>query len=421
MYALLPIFSSVALFLILAGCQGRDHNNPLDPLNPDTGGTLDILNAIAGNGEVTLEWDDLGFSDLDGYDILRVEENAPESTLLNDFPIPRTETQWLDSDVINDYEYTYLLRLLTPDGEFPMSLPDIATPGLTTVWIVDFSSPSLRKISPDGRDIIKRTTGLSSPLDLDITTAGDAIWVADYYGGEVNKYDIEGEFVLAFDHSSAGWGLPISLDFNSLDNTLWIGGSSPDGVTQITSYGAEIGHYPTISYPIDIDISQTDGTVWVASRDDNAVCMHRVDEPGFTTFTGFNRPISLSVDPGSGRCWIADSTGVTVLNKRGDIVFSLENFSYPQVVAVDAGDGACWVADYTGSWSVSRVNASGDVELTAGNFDSISDMKVNFLDGTCWLTSVTATDGEVIKLSKGGEILGRVGRLSYPAAISILP
>ena len=412
---------SAAIVFAIAGCQGRDRVNPLDPLNPDTGGTPDILNAIAGNAEVSLEWDDLGFNDLDGYDLLRVEEDVPESTLLNDSPIHPSETQWMDSDVINDHTYTYILRFLTPDGLFPKSMPDVATPGPTTVWIVDFNSPSLRKVSPDGRDLVKRTTGLSGPIDLVVTAAGDAIWVADYFEGKVIKYDIEGEFVLDYDQSSAGRGLPVSLAFNSLDNTLWIGGRFPDGITQIDDHGEEIAHFVSISYPIDIDVDRSNGTVWVASREDRAVYRLRDGEADFTAFTGFNRPSSLSVDPISGRCWIADEREVTVLNREGEIVLSPESLSSPQVVAVDASDGACWVVGFTGSWSVFRVNASGDIEFNAGEFDFISDMTVDYVKGTCWLTSVTSSDGEVIKLSRNGVVLGRVGRLSYPSAISVLP
>jgi hypothetical protein len=404
----------------MSGCEGRDRANPLDPLNPATGGTPDNFNAIADDGKVTLEWYDLGFDDLIGYELTRLEEDTGESSTLNDFPIPPSEITWMDETVTNDRTYAYTLHFLTPGDEMISSLPDRATPGPSTVWAADFNSPAIRKISPDARDLVRSVRGFYGPWDLSISPSGD-IWVADFSAGHVKKFDIDGEFLLRYDLSSAGRGRPLSLGYDTRSNTLWIGGRSPDGVVHITDQGFEIAYYASISYPIDIDIDRSNGTVWVASRDTRSVYRLRPGEGSFTAIPGFNQPASLSVDPGSGYCWIADGSSVIVLGNNGDIQLSLSDFRSPQVVAVDVGDGSCWVGDDEGSWSVSRVSSSGDVEFEIAGFDFISDLIVNEFDGSCWVTTVTIEDGEVIKLSSNGEVVGRVGRLAYPAAIDVLP
>lgn len=407
--------------MILFGCEGRDRSNPLDPLNPDTGGVPDNLNAVAADAEVILEWDDFGFDDLEGYDIIRTEEDLPESTTLNGSRLSPSATTWVDRDVLNSRTYSYVLRFLTPGDNALLSEPDLATPGTVTIWAVDINSPSLRKISPDGRDLVKRIAGLSGPADLTITGEGGNIWVADYFGGQLKKYDLEGELILSRFHSSEGRGLPLSLDYRDSDSTIWVGARSPDGLSQVNSAGEEVSYYSTISYPIDVAIDGSDGTVWVASLDENTVHRQGPGDDGFTLITGFNQPRSLSVDAVSGHCWVADNQGVTILSRDGGTFLSLLDFNSPGAVAVDISDGSCWVSDYNGDWSVSRVDSNGAVEVRVGGFGSISDLAVDYSSGECWLTVVTATEGEVVKLSGDGEVLGKVGSLAYPSAIAVLP
>ena len=227
------------LATLLSACEGRDHANPLDPLNPDTGGRPDNLNAIAGDGKVSLEWRDLGFDDIVGYDLLRVEEETGESTFVNDGPISPSETTRSDEEVVNGHTYAYTLYFLTPAGESLPSLSDRATPGPTTVWVADFNALSIRRISPDARDLVQSVGGLSGPWDLSVSPAGDALWVADYSGGRVIEYDLDGDFLLDYGLSAAGKGHPLSLACDAGGGSVWIGGRYPDGIDHITDRGIE--------------------------------------------------------------------------------------------------------------------------------------------------------------------------------------
>jgi DNA-binding beta-propeller fold protein YncE len=420
----LQIFTFLVVCLVFAGCQGRERSNPLDPLNPDTGGIPDNLNAEAGDGEVTLKWRDLGFTDLTGYDLVKFQEETAETTILNTTPLQPSTNSWIDGEVINSHTYTYFLRFLIPGNDNLYSMEDVATPDPTIVWVVDRNSLSLRKISPDSRDIVRSISGLSGPWDLVIPLTGDIIWVADYFGGRARKYNINGDFILDWNHSGAGRGLPVSLGFNILDDTVWIGGmtsNGADGVSHITEMGEEIAYYSPIPYPFDIDVDIADGTVWVASYDGNAVYVKQRVDADFRPISGFYRPVSVSADPISGRCWIADYYGITVVNKDGDVLLTRGNFNSPTSVAVDASDGSCWVADRNGTSSVHKVDPSGDTVLSVGGFDYVSNMAVDYATGACWVTNVTDIEGEVVKISREGAILGRVGKLSYPSSIGVLP
>ncbi len=419
------VISMIAACAAFPGCQGRDRSNPLDPLNPETGGSPDNLNAVAGNGEVSLEWRDLGFTDLIGYELLRLQEEEAETTILNTSPLQPSATGWIDRDVTNSRTYTYLLRFLTPGTANPRSTEDKATPGPEIVWVTDRNSLSLRKISPDGRDLVESVSGFSGPWDLAIPLSGDIIWVADYFGGRVRKYSIDGDFLLEWNHSGAGRGLPVSVGADFLDATAWVGGRATsggaDGVSHITDTGGEIAYYSPIPYPADIDIDIADGTVWVASYEGGAVYVKRPVDGDFRPIQGFHRPVSLSSDPVAGRCWVADSRGLTLVNKNGSVELARGDFDSPTAVAVDASDGSCWVADLNGTSTVSRLDPSGTTEFSVGGFDYVTRMAVDYSTGACWITDVSDTDGEVVKISRDGEILGRVGRLSYPSSIGVLP
>ena len=410
-----------ALLLSIYGCKGRERANPLDPMNPETGGLPENFNAVAGNSEVLLEWTDLGFADLAGYEILRVEEETGESTIVNTDPIPPMQYSLTDPEVINAHTYSYTLFFLAPGGLPSPSVPDVATPDPTTVWAADFGSPSLRKISPDARDLVRRISGLSGPLDLRISPGGEAIWVADYFSGEARKYDLEGTLMLTLDRSAAGRGLPVCLDIDPRDLSLWIGGRSPDGVSRIDDLGTELAWYPSIGDPVDIAVNSSNGTTWIASRDGNAVFRKLRTDEDFTSIPGFSRPASIACDPASGRCWIADERGITVIEEGGETAFRLEAFDSPRAVAIDLSDGSCWIAETDGSGTIHHIDPMGVLILSVGGFQAVTDMAVDPSTGNCWLTNVTSLEGEVVKVSPEGRILGRVGRLVDPEAISLLP
>ncbi len=420
--ATVTILLSCCTLLLTEGCKGRDHINPLDPMNPSTGGTPDNLNALAGDEEVRLAWNDLDLHDLVGYDLLRLEGDSPETTTLNQSRIPPEDTTWTDADVLNSHTYTYILRFLAPHSERYYSASDVATPGPTTAWTVDLDSPALWRITPDARDRLTRVTGLSGPMDVEISPDGQSIWVADYFGRRVIKYGIDGDFLLEHSNSGAGRGLPVTLGVRASDHTLWIGYRSPGGVSQVDDSGNELAFFPYISDPIDIDIDQGDGTVWVASRGEGTVYRKGPGEEDFTAIGGFSNPVSLSADPVYGRCWIADDNGVTILSKDGGTLFALGDIQPPPVkVAVNTGDGSCWIAHYAETWTITRVGPSFTTDLDVPGFEFISDLAVDPVEGSCWLAAATSMEGRVIKVSKDGDILGSVGGFVYPSAISVLP
>ncbi|HET9234362.1 MAG TPA: hypothetical protein VFP10_09505, partial [Candidatus Eisenbacteria bacterium] len=64
------------LLLVVAGCGTREHENPLDPENPDTNGEPEWLVATADDGAVDLTWRVPVYDDLDAVRLVDVANDV---------------------------------------------------------------------------------------------------------------------------------------------------------------------------------------------------------------------------------------------------------------------------------------------------------------------------------------------------------
>lgn len=98
---------------------------PLAPAN---------VTALAGNGQVALNWDDNGESDLAGYRVYR--RLASSSTLIQIGPPLVTVSAYTDTSVINETSYVYVVTALdVTDHESQASAPVPATPTMHDVTL----------------------------------------------------------------------------------------------------------------------------------------------------------------------------------------------------------------------------------------------------------------------------------------------
>lgn len=114
-------------------CGGEDTTPPEAPVG---------LVAIAGDGTVTLNWDDNIELDLEGYTVYRSTTLGGPYSSLNVDLIPTS--QYLDADLVNDTTYYYLVTATDTSGNESLSGSEVsATPtagsgGGPVAWINEF-------------------------------------------------------------------------------------------------------------------------------------------------------------------------------------------------------------------------------------------------------------------------------------------
>ena len=113
-------------FSLLASLWMLDRIAPAAPTN---------LSADSGEGEVVLDWDDNGESDLDGYNIYRSETSEAGYVKLNTTLLASSD--YTDTDVIDGTTYYYIVTAVdTSLNESDNSDEAAATPGMLTTLII---------------------------------------------------------------------------------------------------------------------------------------------------------------------------------------------------------------------------------------------------------------------------------------------
>jgi fibronectin type 3 domain-containing protein len=109
-------------FSMLAGNWTPDTIPPLAP----TG-----LSATAGNGTVSLDWNDNGEGDLDGYNVYRSETSGSFYTQINASLL--TSSDYVDTDVVNGTPYYYVVTALDMTANESAASSEVsATPAVIT-------------------------------------------------------------------------------------------------------------------------------------------------------------------------------------------------------------------------------------------------------------------------------------------------
>jgi hypothetical protein len=333
--------------LLLAGCEPRTRSNPFDPGNPDTHGEPRILDALAGDRQVRLEWDLSSFQGVGSIEILRREDDV-ESAIFS--AAHATSGEIVDRALSNGVTFTYRLKVVSEGTGEPVYSADVqATPGASQPWVADASGGGVARLSPDGRAVLFRTEPFREVLDLEIERDG-AIWIADYGNGAVVNYDASG-------HRMRQWQLfgANALALSAGGDTIWAGSFNRGEVDVYTRGGAWLWADTTAGMVEEVEAAP-DGGVWVGSRDRG---LSRVDFGRVRYHVPSVRwPVDLEVEAG-GTLWIVDraSAGVGRL-APGEVEpqSSPVAFTDPTDAALD-GAGGAWVVD-RGGGTVLHLNSS---------------------------------------------------------------
>jgi sugar lactone lactonase YvrE len=399
--ALLRTLLLLGLVAAAGGCATRDHDNPLDPENPDTGGEPHWLGAFAASGRVELSWFVEDFTDLVG---VRLVDRGTGALLWTG---PSGTGEFSHNGLPNGVDRSYRLELVLATGRV-LALPEeAATPGPAYPWVYDVGTGSVSLLTPDGRRVRHRypdpdaVSVIADPRDA-------SVLVLEFYAGEAVRVSPAGEELWRVDtlfRPSAGL---------RTDDGWWVADAGLGAVFLYDADGGLVFSDSTFTFPVDLALGDS-GSVWVADRQGPVVRLK--PGAGIVAADTLDSPYTLCA-AGDGGVWVADrdAGAVVRLGSGGGEIVRVTGRSGIEALAEDPVSLGAWAADRGGK-RVLLFGPDGAVLRSVTGFPAPSAIAVSPDGGTVWVADPVV--GEVVRMSRDGADRIESKGLSGPLSISI--
>ena len=187
----------------------------------------------------------------------------------------------------------------------------------------------------------------------------------------------------------------------------------PDGQAMIYKWSATRNDIPIGSFIS----SDADSAVWVAPPTPGNVKITVVVmdiKGGKTTYIK-----NIKVYSAIGSVWTSDTQNhrVVMLSSTGDVLYSLEGFSYPEGIDLNWNDRTVLVADY-GNNRIVKISKDGNIEKSIPGFIYPHSVSIWSFDGSAWVCQ-NSDSNQVVNLSPDGTIMKRINGFNNPKSISV--
>ncbi|MCP4231883.1 MAG: hypothetical protein GY771_17275 [bacterium] len=244
---------------------------------------------------------------------------------------------------------------------------DIFTPEGNILWVVNYTNSGTVQVLNDDGEQYYSLSGFTRPRAIDCYANDGSVWILDYYGSSVSKYNISG-------------------------NQTYITPTGDGGL---------------LRRPTGLDIYQDDGAVWIANRDDNQAIKLASDGSLIATVTGFTFPRSVSVVANNGNCWIANEAGGTAIllgesttgtvDYTGAMLAESDDLGAPSDIAAVPG-GAAWVCD-SNSETLYGIDVNGNTTAELTGFVDLASVYIHPVTEAIY--AVDKGDGKIIGFPAG--------------------
>lgn len=391
--------------LLMTGCSSRDHDNPLDPENPETRGAPRVLRVFGGDACSEVRWETLGFTDLTEQFLWREMDGA--RTLVGEFG--PDVTVWCDEFLENGAVYTFTLGWRFGGSEEILELPAARVrPGPAWVWVADVTGGGLFTMTPDAQHVRFSVGSGRAMLDLAVDPRTGVVWGADFDSDDVLSYDPVAEKSTVIEVPGVN-----TVAFNPRSNILWAGAFFEGTVHALSPGGDLMATFSGLGLVEDVDPVADRGALVVARGGE----IHRLDllaDPELVLQASW--PVAVQYDAGQSGAWVADRGAGEVLfipEAGGAVETVMEGLDVPVDLSID-GRGGCWVAERLGRRIV-HVTREGGADLTVGLNIEPEGVTVDSLRSEVWVAA--PREGQVRLLSEGGEEIFRWEGVLWPKKV----
>ena len=407
--------AALALAPLATGCADRPRDNPLDPLNPDTGGGPSTFVAIAQDHQVELRWERApARADLRGFLLERRRTGPNAFAPLGPLYDPES-TGATDLTVTNDLDYEYRLTYVDFDtSAIGASVTSIARPGSEVGWVADPGADEIVRLTPDARQRELTITSIRTPNRVSVERGNGRVWSTEPFNGAAKAFAPDGAILGFFPAGTT----PNAISAVDGRNLAWICDETTGRVARYTIGGTQQFDVGTYQLPSDI-VATSDGGAWMI--DEETGMLHRFNDLGsavvsthvgtdprrlaldetdqsvwitcytpgevvhvnasgdvIARYAGFDRPYGIDVDESRHRVWIGLDVANTVRaisSTDGSVVFDVTGIARPRGLAVADRTGECWVAAVAAG-EVVRIGVNGTVDVRRNGFDAPLDVRI---------------------------------------------
>ena len=405
------IFLAVCLVLVLVlwGCSRRKRSNPLDPLNPETGGRVQGVTVVSERHTVYVDWYPVFMDAVSSYRVYRKTGNLENVTLMAEVSSSRHEFEHSGAEYEKTYSYT--VTAVAGDYESPGSDPVSITPGPLCFWVADRYGGVVARLSYDIGHWFFRSLFLPSPVDVAADTAGSSAWIIDRTG-YVSKFTVRGEMVL----QKSALYLPLSLSYDHKNSRMWI----------VQDDGRMLTCFDTLVTPVKTygDFSGIAAAAWSAEPAGCWVVDSAMHAIYFATETEkqqadlpvhIDRPVSADLYRAENVLYVADAGDVVRIDLKDRTWLRVQAPGKISQMVCDQNTGDCWV--YTPSTGeITRIAPDGRITARFGGFEKVNSMVCD--PSAQGVVVADYARSKIIHMSGDGSVLNESEHFSGPWALA---
>jgi hypothetical protein len=339
-------------------CSERDRSNPLDPKNPDTEGKP------------------AGFA------------LAPASS-------------YTDVNLEYDQKVTYRISVSAEEYESPFSDSVSIVPGPDNYWIADLYGGMVAKLTYDARHFISYTISLPRPIAVLPDSATGGAWVLDSMGYL---------YQLSADADVVTWieGLvePGHITGNYSRSSIWVSNFSGTQISRYDWTGLFLGAFSGFKEIADIEWADVLESCWIADKKAKSIRLYSQDgDLEIEIDSTLTAPSAVSYYQKGGWLWVADSLKLTRVWPDGKVENVLDTDIPIHAISADQTNGDCWIIREAADWQsdLLKVTPAGIILVTVTDFYSAESVQANSFNGGCLVAD--SGNGRIVRISQTGEVL----------------
>lgn len=396
--------------ILLVSCSDRPRNNPLDPLNPETGGIPRKPILSSDKKAVFVSWTDMDNNSVTGYRIWRGKSGEVPNSLTT---VDRSSVPYLDTVAHYDTTYVYQLSALTEGFESGLSLPDSITPGPFNYWVADFFRGSLSVVTYDGAHLLGETF-VGSPVAVVIDTAGQAVWAATYYPSGVLKMTLEGEEMARWDLGS----FPSDIGIDSRTGNIW---AVEIGASYVLRLNPKAGTVDTVFAGVELTrdsrlaVAPSGENVWVTTPGSNTVLKITARHPFDVAHISISgEPTAIIAKSEPEMAWVATQSGIAQVDSDGRDTRYLTDYSILDV-DIETESQDVWLVGYnpepesTSIWKLIHENGRWTPEaLDIQDLYFFLNIRANPGQDHAGLLLYDLIQGQLVRIDGKGKEIGKL-------------
>jgi streptogramin lyase len=314
------------------------------------------------------------------------------------------------------------------------------------VWVADRGTRELIKITSDDKKEVIELENFSNPVIVEVDQRDGSVWVTDLattFNNQIVKLSKKGKELFRL----KGFVRLGDAAIDKQDGSYFVSDRMIGEVIKISSEGKELFRIRNLS-PIkdlegmgclreqegchlayqgmvinlkgidDVEISPYDSSIWVADTGNRRLLKFSKEGRKITQKGAIGEPEHLAIGK-DGTCWVNNiSRGrIFKISENGrKIVAKIEELELPFELSVSPLDDTCWVSAAS---ELIQISSDGKKILRRiKGFKRPEGLStINVIDGSFWVAD--SQIGEIIKISKEGDILERIGGFDNPRFLEV--